>query len=139
MRDHTVELVQRSWAHVAPSATEVAELFYGNLFARDPSLMALFRGDMRAQGQKLMAMIGVAVGKLGQRDVLVPVLRSLGQRHTGYGVQARHYDTVGVALLKTLEQGLGDAFTPEVRAAWTEVYALVARTMQEPSLVAEPA
>ena len=139
MRDQTIELVQRSWAHVKPIATEAAELFYGNLFALDPSLMALFRGDMRAQGQKLMAMIGVAVGKLGQRDVLMPVLRSLGQRHTGYGVQARHYDTVGAALLETLEQGLGDAFTPEVRAAWTEVYALVARTMQEPSLVAEPA
>ena len=139
MRDHTIELVQRSWAQVLPIAPQAAELFYSNLFVQDPALKPLFRGDMRAQGQKLMSMIGAAVGKLGDLDTLVPVLHSLGQRHTGYGVQAQHYDTVGAALLKTLEQGLGDAFTPAVRAAWTDVYALVAQTMQQPSLVAEPA
>ena len=137
MRKHTIELVQQSWAQVLPITPQAAELFYGNLFVQDPTLIPLFRGNMRVQGQKLMAMIGAAVGKLDDLDSLVPVLQGLGQRHNGYGVQAKHYDTVGAALLKTLEQGLGDAFTPEVRTAWTEVYALVAQTMQEPCAVPE--
>ena len=137
MRHHTVKLLQHSWAQVLPIAPIAAELFYGHLFVADPTLIPLFRGNMRAQGEKRMSMIGVAVGKLDDLDKLVPVLRGLGQRHTGYGVRAQHYDTVGAALLTTLEQGLGEAFSPEVRAAWTEVYALVAQTMQEPCAVPE--
>ena len=135
----TVALVQNSWAKVTPIAPQAAELFYNNLFARDPALIPLFRGDMRVQGQKLMTMIGAAVSKLGAIDTLVPVLQDLGRRHGGYGVQPHHYDTVGSALLQTLEQGLGDAFTPEVHDAWAKVYGLIAGVMQEASTVAEVA
>ena len=49
-------------------------------------------------------------------------MQALGRRHAGYGVRPEHYDTVGAALLWTLEQGLGDAFTDDVRAAWAEAY-----------------
>ncbi len=131
MTQDTHRLVQDSFALVAPIAPQAAELFYGHLFAADPSLQALFKGDMVAQGEKLMQMIGVAVGKLNEPEVLMPVLRSLGQRHATYGVNDAHYDTVGGALLKTLEQGLGPAFTPEVRGAWTTVYGVLASTMKE--------
>lgn len=131
MHAHTISLVQTSWAQVSPIATQAAALFYNNLFEADPSLKPLFKGDMTQQGAKLMQMIGAAVGKLGELGVLVPILQSLGRRHVDYGVQASHYDTVGGALLKTLEQGLGPAFTPEVRAAWTEVYGVMAQVMTE--------
>lgn len=130
MRASTVALVRDSWARVVPIAPQAAELFYANLFARDPSLTHLFRGDMRVQGQRLMAMIGTAVGRLHEPDTLLPMLRGLGQRHDGYGVQPHHYDTVGSALLQTLEQGLGEAFSPAVRAAWVEVYGVLAAAMQ---------
>jgi hemoglobin-like flavoprotein len=51
-----------------------------------------------------------------------------------------HYDTVDAALLWTLEQGLGDVFTPEVRAAWTKLYGVLATTMQAAAAeVASPA
>jgi hemoglobin-like flavoprotein len=42
-----------------------------------------------------------------------------------------HYDTVGAALIWTLEQGLGDDFTPEVQAAWLDVYTVLADTMKQ--------
>jgi hemoglobin-like flavoprotein len=45
-------------------------------------------------------------------------------------VQDSHYDTVGSALLWTLAQGLGDAFTPEVETSWATVYGLLADTMK---------
>ena len=131
MNETTVRLVKDSFALVAPIAPQAAQLFYDNLFAADPSVKALFKGDMTAQGHKLMQMIGVAVGKLDQPDVLLPVLRNLGERHLAYGVTDAHYETVGGALLKTLGQGLGPAFTPEVQTAWTEVYGVIANTMKE--------
>jgi hemoglobin-like flavoprotein len=63
-------------------------------------------------------------------DQLVPAVQGLGKRHVGYGVTDAHYDTVGGALLWTLEKGLGPAFTPDVKAAWTSVYVLLATTMK---------
>jgi hemoglobin-like flavoprotein len=77
-----------------------------------------------------MAMIGTAVGGLGDLGALVPKVKALGARHVAYGVAAAHYEVVGEVLLWTLERGLGDSFTPEVRAAWTKVYGVLAATMQ---------
>jgi hemoglobin-like flavoprotein len=130
MTPHQIDLVRHSFAAVAPIAEQAAALFYDNLFAADPQLKPLFRSDMGHQGQRLMTMIGAAVGLLDQPQKLMPVLRSLGLRHAAYGVQAHHYDTVGSALLTTLGQGLGDAFTPDVRAAWAAMYMMVATEMQ---------
>jgi hemoglobin-like flavoprotein len=135
-----IALVQDSFAKVAPIAETAAELFYGRLFELDPSLSALFKGDMVEQGHKLMGMIGAAVNGLNDLEGLVPVVQDLGARHGGYGVQAGHYGTVAEALLWTLGQGLGDGFTPEVEAAWTNVYTVLAETMIGASeKVAEPA
>jgi methyl-accepting chemotaxis protein len=129
MQQHTITLVQDSWKKVAGIAPQAAELFYQNLFAADPSLKPLFKGEMSEQGKKLMQMIGAAVGKLNDLPGLVPVLQNLGKRHAGYGVKDADYQTVAGALLKTRGQGLGDDFTEEVKQAWTEVYGVMAEVM----------
>ena len=46
-------------------------------------------------------------------------------------IQSAHYDTVASALLWTLGQGLGNAFTPPVEAAWTEAYTILATVMKD--------
>jgi hemoglobin-like flavoprotein len=123
-------LVRETFAQVAPSADTAAALFYRRLFELDPSLKELFKIDMREQGRKLMQMIGLAVSKLDALDELVPAVQALGRRHAGYGVKDVDYDTVGSALLWTLQQGLGPASAPEVKSAWTTVYGLPASTMK---------
>jgi len=125
------ELVQNSFAKVAPIAEQAAEMFYGRLFELDPALKPLFKGDMSEQGRKLMSTLGIAVGSLDNLDGLIPVLQNLGRGHVAYGVKDEHYDTVGAALLWTLEQGLGDGFTPDVKDAWAEVYTIVSTVMKE--------
>jgi hemoglobin-like flavoprotein len=127
-------LVQESFALVAPIADTAASLFYGRLFELDPALRPLFPGDLREQRRKLMQMIAVAVRELDAPERLLPAVRTLGRRHVGYGVRPEHYATVGAALLWTLKQGLGAAFTPEVEAAWAEAYGLLATTMQQGAL-----
>ena len=124
-------LVQQTFAEVAPIADVAARLFYARLFELDPSLERLFSGDMEAQARKLMQMLTVAVRGLDHLEELVPAVRALGRRHVGYGVRDEHYATVESALLWTLEHGLDDAFTPEVRDAWAAVYAVLADTMKQ--------
>jgi hemoglobin-like flavoprotein len=105
-------------------------LFYQRLFELDPSLRALFHGDMAQQRKKLMQMITAAVKGLDRLEQLVPVVQDLGRRHVHYGVQDSHYETVGEALLWMLEMTLGRGFTSDVRAAWVAVYTLLATTMK---------
>jgi hemoglobin-like flavoprotein len=130
MNSEQIALVQTSFGHVLPIADTAAALFYERLFELDPSLRALFKGDLREQGHKLMTMIRFVVKGLNRLDTLVPAVQELGRRHTHYGVTDAHYDTVGAALLWTLGQGLGEAFTPQVAAAWATAYTLLANTMK---------
>jgi hemoglobin-like flavoprotein len=122
-------LVQGSFAKIAPDAEAVAEMFYTKLFELDPNLRALFKGDLREQGRKLMNTLKLAVKGLDDIAKLVPVVEKLGRDHAGFGVEPVHYATVADALLWTLEQGLGDEFTPDMRDAWSSVYFLLAETM----------
>lgn len=125
-----IALIRDSFAKVAPIAPQAAEIFYGRLFELDPSLRPLFKGDMKEQGRKLMAMIGTAVRHLDDLSAIAPAVQELGARHVSYGVKREHYATVGAALLSTLEAGLGEAFTPECRDAWATMYGTVANVMQ---------
>jgi hemoglobin-like flavoprotein len=131
MNPRQKELVQSSFAKVAPIADKAADLFYDRLFEIDPSLRTMFPADMKEQKTKLMQMLTAAVKGLDNLETLVPVVRQLGARHNGYGVKGEHYATVAAALLWTLERGLGDEFTPETKAAWVAVYTILAATMQE--------
>lgn len=128
-----ITLVQTSWGKVVPISDTAAELFYGKLFELDPALKPLFKGDMKEQGAKLMAMINTAINGLTNLEAIVPAVQQLGERHVGYGVKAEDYDAVGAALIWTLGQGLGDAFTDDVKQAWINVYTLVATTMKDAS------
>ncbi|UCE75831.1 MAG: hemin receptor [Gammaproteobacteria bacterium] len=123
-------LVKSSWEKVLPISDKAAELFYGRLFELDPDLKSLFKGDMEEQGRKLMRMISTAVAALDRLEAIVPAVQQLGVRHVGYGVKDEHYDTVGAALLWTLQQGLGEGFTADVKEAWTSVYGVLAGTMK---------
>jgi hemoglobin-like flavoprotein len=124
-------LVRSSFAKVVPFAPQAAALFYDRLFVLDPMLKPLFKGDMNEQGRKLMAMIGTAVANLDKFEAILPAVQDLGRRHATYGVPPDSYDTVAAALLWTLGQGLGEAFTPAVESAWTEAYTILATVMKD--------
>jgi len=125
------KLIQGTWAQVVPIADQAATIFYQRLFEIDPSTCALFNTtDMAQQQKKLIQILSVAVSSLDNLGALGKTVEDLGRRHAGYGVKDAHYDSVGVALLWTLEQGLGAAWTPEAAAAWKEVYGLLSSIMR---------
>jgi hemoglobin-like flavoprotein len=132
MEAQTVTLVQESFQKVKPIAPQAAEIFYSKLFELDPKLKPSFPSNeeaMKSQGNKLMTMLGAAVAGLSNLEALIPVLEDLGKKHVGYKVEASHYDTVGAALLATLEAGLADDFTAEVKDAWASVYGTMSSVM----------
>jgi hemoglobin-like flavoprotein len=130
MTPKQIQLVQDTWRKVEPNADDVATMFYGRLFELEPSYRRLFKGDQKQQGRKLMQMIATAVNGLPKLDTIVPAVEELGRRHVDYRVTEEMYDTVGAALLWTLDKGLGKEFTPPVKDAWTETYTTLADVMK---------
>jgi hemoglobin-like flavoprotein len=117
-----IKLVQESFAKVAPISETAAVIFYDRLFEVAPAVKSMFPSDMTEQRKKLMAMLAVVVNGLGNLESVLPAASALAIRHVSYGAKAEHYPVVGAALLWTLEKGLGEAWTPDVAAAWTAAY-----------------
>lgn len=129
IKTRQIKLVQSSFKQVGAIPDTVAELFYGRVFEIAPQVKPLFsNSDMKQQGRKLMQMLTVAVNGLNNLEAIVPAVKELGARHINYGVTDEMYAIVGQALLWTLEKGLEDGFTEEVKEAWTVVYVLLAET-----------
>jgi hemoglobin-like flavoprotein len=134
------QLAADTWKQVAPIADTAANLFYSRLFEIDPSTRKLFRTtEMDAQRKKLLQTLSFVINGLDHLDVLVSKVEDLGRRHAGYGVTNAHYESVGAALLWTLEQGLGRAWTPAVASAWTEVYGMLSGIMRKAAARADVA
>ena len=111
------------------SAPLVAEVFYRRLFEIAPHLRQRFPADLTHQGAKFMAMLSIVVANLDNLEEITPVIEDLGRRHVAYGAAVDDYKVVGQALMWTLEQGLREEFTPDVRAAWLAAYAALANVM----------
>jgi nitric oxide dioxygenase len=124
-----IDLVQSSFAKVAPIADVAADLFYNRLFEIAPEVKPFFRHDMRQQGRKLMTTLGLVVGSLKNLDAILPAVKTLAVKHVGYGVVPAHYEYVGAALIWTLEKGLGEDFSPEARSAWLSTYTALSSVM----------
>jgi hemoglobin-like flavoprotein len=121
--------VKMSWSYVKKDADEAGTLFYRKLFQLDPSLRQLFKHDIDAQATKLTDMVTYIIARLQHMDDVERVITALATRHVQYGTKPEHYQTVGQALFWTLETVLGERWDDETRAAWTEMYTLVATTM----------
>jgi hemoglobin-like flavoprotein len=125
-------LVKSTWAMVVPIADTAAGLFYDRLFAIDTSTRSMFTStNMTEQRKKLMQALAFVINGLDKTEQLLPTIQNLGRNHVRYGVTDKHYDSVGAALLWTLEQGLKDAWTPKVKEAWVAAYTLVAGVMKD--------
>jgi hemoglobin-like flavoprotein len=131
MDAHQVTLVQQSFEKVATLGEKVAELFYAELFAIEPSLRDMFKGNMQEQHRKLLSVLATVIRSLHAPEKIIGAAQKLAVKHLDYGVEPVHYTYVGNALLRTLKKGLGDQFTPELRDAWVEAFRTLATVMKQ--------
>jgi hemoglobin-like flavoprotein len=130
MTPEQMNLVRLSFARMIDIKPEAGRIFYDRLFSIAPQLRPMFKPDIEARADKFIEMLGVAIGLLKNPASLSRTLTDLAHRHRNYGVRDEHYEPVGAALMWTLEETLGDAFTPELVAAWRDLYTLVASAMK---------
>ncbi|MEP7121133.1 MAG: globin domain-containing protein [Byssovorax sp.] len=141
LSDEEKKHIRDSWRLVVPIKETAADLFYRRLFELKPEYRSLFQSDMSAQKRKLVTMLSFIVKSLdwketawrddvSEADDLFLVVLAMGRRHSSlYKIPDEAYAAVGASLIWALEQGLGEAFTPDTQQAWARVYDLVSRTM----------
>jgi hemoglobin-like flavoprotein len=131
MTSPQIKLVQTSWARIAPSADQVAVLFYDRLFEIAPETESLFPPDRFELGKTLMQMLGVVIKGLPNIGDLPLALQQISEKHADTAILLAHDGAAREALLWTLHQGLGDDFTSDLEQAWRNVFAVLAATMTE--------
>jgi len=131
MTQRQIELVQSSFAALAPRADELSQTFYDTLFDIAPAVRAMFPLDISEQKDKLVHMLGFIVNRLHVATEIARPIENLGVRHVAYGAQAEHYPIVGQALMTSLEKLGGDVFTAETRDAWAAAFDLLSTRMIE--------
>lgn len=129
-----IAMVQRSFEQTAAFGGLLSETFYAELFAIDPSLRAMFYGDLRRQQMKFMMMLALIVRSLHKPEEVLKTVQHLAIKHVGYGVRPEHYSPFGNALLRMLRKILGPNYTPDVADAWEEGFRMLARIMKQAEL-----
>ena len=130
MNSRQRDLVRESLERLRPISKEFGTDFYQRLFRLDPSLRALFKGDLENQEAMFVTALHSAALGLVEDGIVPASIHALGARHGRYGVTDDHYLTFREALLSALCIRLGDGFTPEIREAWSAAYDAVADAMK---------
>jgi NAD(P)H-flavin reductase/hemoglobin-like flavoprotein len=123
-------LLKESWTLFEAQADDLANNFYARIFLADPDIRELFPIEMAAQRSHFLdALVGI-VQTIDDPERLDEFLCSLGrEHHRRFHVSTEHYGLVGAALLNTLRQYAGEAWTIEYDQAWRDAYTAIATTM----------
>jgi hemoglobin-like flavoprotein len=124
-----VELIRHSFDAIWPVRGKLAAKFYERFFELAPDARRLFPAEMERQNLKLMDMIAAIVGAIENRDIFRSIIYNTGREHARFGARREHFVAFGEALIWGMEHQFGEAFTPEIKAAWTALYDAVQRDM----------
>ncbi|NUS23122.1 MAG: hemin transporter [Streptomyces sp.] len=125
-------VVRATLPAVAGALDEITTRFYGAMFRDRPELLdGMFNRGNQASGVQRRALAGSIAGfataLLADPDVRPDALLArIAHKHTAVGVTDDQYTIVHKYLFGAIAEVLGDAVTPEVAAAWDEVYWLMA-------------
>lgn len=103
--------------------------FYARMFSHNPDLKNLFNMGNQASGNQAQALAGAVYAfakHMDKPEIIGPVLDRIAHKHVSLGITPAQYTIVGRHLMASLGEVLGAAITPEIAAAWDEVYWLMA-------------
>lgn len=127
------KLVQDSWEVVSSAKIkeQATRLLLGRWWELDASARALFQNSIVSEATGLMKNFGFAVRLLNSPSELRNALLDAGRKHASYGVKVEQFSTLGVALMWTLQIGLGSKWTKELEEAWLWAYSTFSSQMIE--------
>lgn len=139
---HTRNLVKATVPVLKEHGVTLTRHFYARMFAHNPELKPVFnQGNQQAGSQQqALAMAVLAYAEhIDNPMVLMPVLTLVANKHVSVGIRAEHYPIVGMHLLASIKEVLGDAASDELLAAWAAAYGQLADVLiaQEAAIYAK--
>jgi hemoglobin-like flavoprotein len=125
MTPEQVKLITQSFDDMWPIRRNLAIKFYNRFFEVAPDAQRLFPSDMERLHLKLMDTIAAIVGALDNRALFQSIISQTAGQHARFGVSSSQYAAFGDALIWSLEQQFGSAFTAELKQAWIALYQAV--------------
>ncbi|WP_371522107.1 globin domain-containing protein [Kitasatospora sp. NBC_01300] len=131
----SAEVIEATLPVVGGAIGDITPLFYDRMFAAHPELLRdLFNRGNQANGtqrQALAGSIAAFAGALVAHPDQRPdaMLARIAHKHVSVGIDSSQYRIVHEHLFAAIVEVLGEAVTPEVAAAWDEVYWLMANTL----------
>jgi NAD(P)H-flavin reductase/hemoglobin-like flavoprotein len=122
---------QISFWLLEPAADAAMTYFYGQLFAMDTEIRAMFPAAMDVQRKRFFQALTRIVAGQDDRDGLEGYLSELGRAHRKFGVRDRHYEVFRRALLATLHRFAGHRWTEAAEHAWETAFDDAATVMME--------
>ena len=129
LADDKLALIQASFDRVAPMHETAARRFYARLLEIAPEVQPLLRHELAGQGRMFMATLAMLVRGVRDIPALLLVAAGMAERYVTFGARPEQLPELGEALMDTLAGALGEAFTPETRAAWSEAYGALSGAM----------
>jgi nitric oxide dioxygenase len=135
LSDTSFPIVQATLPVVGEHIQEIASRFYAHMFQEHPELLdGLFNRGNQADGRQQQALAGSVAafaGFLVNDPTHLPdhLLSRIAHKHVSLGLSPEQYEIVHDNLMWAIVDVLGDAVTPDVAAAWDEVYWLMANML----------
>jgi len=125
-----VEILETSFALLAPEAEELVTRFYARLFKDYPETRKMFSNtSMAVQKPKLIAALQLVIASLRKPDELEQALTKLGKKHQAYGAEPEHYDAVASTLLTVMAELAGDKWNDTLQSTWSSALGTIKDTM----------
>ncbi|MBL1219878.1 NO-inducible flavohemoprotein [Chryseobacterium sp. L7] len=132
MNSNQKKLVKSTVPVLQTNGTDLTKHFYSRMFKHHPELKNLFNMSNQASGKQQHALAGAVLAyaeHIENPEVLINVLKSIGNKHVSLNISPEQYDIVGHHLISSIKEVLGEAASDDLIEAWTEAYNELAQIM----------
>ncbi|MDH6250647.1 nitric oxide dioxygenase [Chryseobacterium sp. H1D6B] len=132
MNSSQKKLVKSTVPILQSNGTDLTKHFYTRMFTHHPELKNLFNMSSQASGKQQHALAGAVLAyaeQIENPEVLINVLKSIGNKHVSLHITPEQYDIVGLHLISSIKEVLGDTAADELIEAWTQAYNELAQIM----------
>ncbi|PTT41764.1 NO-inducible flavohemoprotein [Chryseobacterium sp. HMWF028] len=132
MNTNQKALVKATVPVLKTNGTDLTKHFYTRMFKHNPELKNIFNMSHQASGKQQNALAGAVLAyaeQIENPEVLINVLKSIGNKHVSLHITPEQYDIVGLHLISSIKEVLGEAASDELIEAWTQAYNELAQIM----------
>jgi nitric oxide dioxygenase len=126
------ELVKATVPVLKSNGTDLTKHFYTRMFKHNPELKNIFNMGNQASGKQQNALAGAVLAyaeNIETPEVLINALKSIGNKHVSLNITPDQYDIVGLHLISSIQEVLGEAANTDLIEAWTQAYNELAQVM----------